>query len=587
METRQKTAGYFFTLLLIFIIFLALGVELPVRQNGGFFSDEAGYFTIIQSLAYDFDIKYERKDLLRIKSHFPGGPNGMFLKKGKDNNLYFAKSFAYPLLAAPFFRVLGVKGILLFNGLMIFFIILMAYLLLKQHHPDPKSFSFALIFVLASVTPVYVWWMTADLFNFFVMFAGLFFFFYKFKRPQLFYIAAVFFSLAVFSKPWNAAAVGIVYLILLYRKEWKKFVLLTLVSAVIFSVLVGFMAMQTGELSYKLFQGGERRTFYKEFPFATDEDPIAVFDRGHNMSFDGYWERLHLSPKIVVANLYYFFFGRFTGMFIYFFPACFLLLVFFFQEKIPEDWFIFGAIVTAILVFTILAADNYFGGSGSVGNRYFFNIFPLFFFLGFKKRNFRFRIVSVVMAAIFLPGVFMDSHFSSTFPRMAGLSFPAHLFPPEKTQYLSLPTNENPRAFGKVIHDRDNKFEIYFVNNYFHEVHNSVFWTRKDYCTELFMATPRPVHKFRITLRSEVPGNRVTLDVEYVRKQAVLKAKKKYTVTVEKIPGLRIKDKYVYYIKVKSDNYWGGHRLSNTSEDKRELGVEVRLGVDYNTADLH
>lgn len=581
METGRKTSFYFFTLFLVFVVFFALGVELPVRQNGGFFSDEAGYFPIIQSLAYDFDIKYERKDLFRIRSYFHNGPNGIFLKKGPDNEIYYAKSFAYPLLAAPFFRLFGVKGLVLFNGLMIFLAILMAFFLLKKYHPEPQGFSFALIFILASVTPVYIWWITADLFNFFVMFAGLFFFFYPFKRPVWFYLSAVFFSLSVFSKPWNAAMIGIIFLILLYRKEWKKFLLLSLVALVVFSTLVGFLALQTGELSYSLFQGGERRTFINDFPYDTDEPALQVFARGINMSFDGYWNRLHLTPKIIIANLFYFFFGRFTGIFIYFFPACFLLVLFFLQRKIPEDWFIFTAIITGILVFTLLAADNYFGGSGAVGNRYFFNIFPLFFFLGFKNRLFRFSIVPLVIAVIFLPGVLMDSLFSSSTPRKAGLTFPACLFPPEKTQYLSLPTNENPRAFGKVLHDQDEVFQLYFLNDDFHEIEGDAFWTKADKPCEFFLATPRPVKVFRLDLRSNVDSNKVTVDIEYVRKQTLLDAQKDYTVRFERIEGLEIKDRVVYYFKIKSQRYWGGYDINNPSPDKRELGVLVRLGVEY------
>ena len=212
----------FFALFLLFVIFFAFATNLPVRQNRGFFSDESGYYSIIQSLAYDFDIRYERKDLQRIKSYFPAGPTGFFLKKINDDKYILAKSFAYPLVAAPFFKLFSLNGLLLFNGLMIFFSVLMAYYLLKQYHPQPGSLSFALIFVLASVIPVYIWWMTADLFNFFVMFGGLFFFFYRFQRPWLFYLSAVFFSFSAFSKPWNVVAIGIIYLILLARKEWKK-----------------------------------------------------------------------------------------------------------------------------------------------------------------------------------------------------------------------------------------------------------------------------------------------------------------------------------------------------------------------------
>jgi hypothetical protein len=577
----EKKIRFFFIFSLIFVIFFSLATNLSKRQNWGFFSDEAGYFSVIQSLAYDYDIKYEPKDLARIKKIFPPGPVGLFLKKGTDRQLYYAKSFAYPLLAAPFFRLFSLHGILLFNGLMLFFSLLLAYLLLKQHHPRPGSFGFALVFILASVTPVYIWWMTADLFNFFVMFTGLFFFFYRFKRPGFFYVSALFFSLAVFSKPFNAVMVAIIYLILLYRKQWKKFLLLSLVSLLLFSGLVLFLALQTGELNYKLFQGGERRCFITEFPYETAEPAEVTFARGNNMSFDGYWQRLSISPRIVLSNLFYYFFGRFTGIFIYFFPACFVLVIFFLQRKVPEDWFVLAAIALGILAFTVLAPGNYFGGSGSVGNRYFFNIFPLFFFLGFKHRLFKWTVVPIAAALIFLPGVYIDSHYHSTTPRYAGMSFPINLFPPEKTQYLSLPSNENPRAFGKLLHDNEKTYQVYFLNDSYHMIEEDFFWTYADQKLELFLSAPQPVKAFRVELHSKVPDNKVTLDIEYRRKRMKLQPGKPYTVTLKHIDGLKIKDNYLYYLKIKSDGYWSCFDEGADGKDKRKLGVRVHIGLDY------
>jgi hypothetical protein len=413
------------------------------------------------------------------------------------------------------------------------------------------------------------------------MFAGLFFFFYQFKRPWLFYVSAVFFSLSVFSKPFNAAAIGIIYLILLSKKQWKKFLLLSLISLLLFFGFVLFLYFQTGELSYKLFQGGERRCFINDFPYEIDEAPEITFSRGNNMSFDGYWERLSLSPRIILSNLFYYFFGRFTGMFIYFFPACFVLVLFFFQRKVPEDWFVLAAIVTAILVFTVLAADNYFGGSGSVGNRYFFSIFPLFFFLGFRHRVFKWFFVPLIPALIFLSGVYIDSHYHSTTPRYAGLSFPINLFPPEKTQFLSLPTNENPRAFGKLLYDNENTYQVYFLNDNFHEIEGDFFWTKADKQLELFLAAPQEVKTFQVELRSKVSRNRVSLDIEYEKKRLILQADKPYLAKFKYIPGLKIKGKYIYYLKIKSQGFWDCLNKQASCKDMRKLGVRVHIGVDY------
>ncbi len=576
MERHIKV---FFVLFLLAIVFFSFSTNLPPRQRGGFFSDEAGYFSIIQSIYHDADIQYTRQDLLRIKEEFPTGPVGVQLKKGTDGNIYYAKSFAFPLVAAPFYGLFGTSGILLLNGLMLFFACLMGYLLLKQYHPEGHSFSFALIFVFASVVPVYIWWMTADLFNFFVMFAGFFFFFYPFKRPRLFYISAIFFSLAAFSKPWLLAAIGIVYLALLYRKDWKRFVLLTLLSALVFGLFVGFLTLQTGEFSYKLYQGGERRQFTTCIPF---DGPDCTWEQGDLMSFDNYWDRFFLTPHVVINNMFYFLFGRFTGMFIYFCSAFFLLVLFFFQPKEPEDWFVFAAIVTVILVFILLAPDNYFGGSGSIGNRYFFGIFPLFFFLGFKNRNFRFNLVPLVMALVFLPSIYMDSFHHATTARLSGISFPINLFPPEKTQYLSLPTNENPRARAQLIRSGDKKYQIFFLDDNYHTIENNAFWTNGSREVELLMVTPQKVKTFEITLNTRKGRNRVSFAIENKKKTMRLEPGRNYTFRLKKLDGIMMKGRYIYHVRVKSSQFYRGV-IDNPEHDpdQRNLGVKTHIAIVY------
>jgi len=149
---NPKFIRNFFILFLLFIIFFSFATELPKTKKGGFFSDESSYYSILQSLAFDGDLQYTRADIIRIREVFWVGPMGVFLRKGHDGRLYYAKSFIYPLAITPFFRLFGTHGILLANGLMIFFVLLMGFLLLRQHHDPGKSFAFTLIYLFASIT---------------------------------------------------------------------------------------------------------------------------------------------------------------------------------------------------------------------------------------------------------------------------------------------------------------------------------------------------------------------------------------------------------------------------------------------------
>ncbi len=180
-----RSVKIFFALFALFLVVFSLGSDLAVKQRGGFFSDESSYYAIMQSLAFDGDLKYDRGDIQRIEQTFWVGPIGFFLKKGGDGQLYYAKSYIYPLFAAPFYRVFGVHGILLCNGLMLWLVVLMGFFLLSRLHPPEWSLRHVLLFVFASIAGGYIWWITADLFNFFVMFSALFFFFYPFRNHPL------------------------------------------------------------------------------------------------------------------------------------------------------------------------------------------------------------------------------------------------------------------------------------------------------------------------------------------------------------------------------------------------------------------
>lgn len=579
MEKNIKNTAnikIFFIIFLLFIIFFSFGTEIPNEHRRSFFSDESSYFSIIQSLAYDLDIKYRREDIVRIYERFPAGPVGVYLKKGKDGQITYAKPFMYPLFAAFFFRLFDTNGILLCNGLMLFFSILMGYLLLRQFYPDRQSLSFILIFMFSSVCWIYTWWMTSDLFNFFVLFAALFFFFYKFNKPGWFYLSGFFFAAFILSKPTNLAAVGVIFLLLLYRKEWQKFILLSLVCLIFLSGFVLFYYQQTGEVSYKLYYGGDRTSFYSQFPY---ERPGYKFVSQVKTTADDYWERIHITPKIAVLNLFYYVFGRFTGMFIYFFPAFFLLFVFFTQKKVPEDWFVLAAIIVSILVACVLfAADSYFGGSGSLGNRYFLNIFPLFFFLGFKHRSFKFSFVPLLAAAILLSPTFMDALFKSYRPRMSGTAFPIKYFPVEKTQYSHLPTNENPHARNRDI---GGKYRLFFINDNFHYLEGERFWTVGKNKLEMLLLAPQKVKTFSVALLNSPVENRVCFQIERKKKRVGIGPEKTKRIEFEKVMGLKVARGYLYHLQVKADRAYCPFFAEKNNEDKRWLGVNIQIDLKY------
>ena len=199
------------------------------------------------------------------------------------------------------------------------------------------------------------------------------------------------------------------------------------------------------------------------------------------MTADNYWQRFYLNPQTAMLNLFYYFFGRFTGMLLYF-PVAFFLTSSFFPEKNS------GRLVSP-------------GGDrrvhpGSCASRarqllrrqrvprqpLFSECVPPVFFLGYRRRLHSLNLVPVFLVVLFLAPVFLDSHQYSAFPRLAGMNFPLNLFPPEKTQFASLPSNENPRgSTGASATDSG-----FFLNDNFNNLEGDFFWTYGNKRLELF-----------------------------------------------------------------------------------------------------
>src|SRR5689334_4295261 len=69
----------------LFIICLAAALSVDVVKTGfGLKGDEATYVSIGLSAAFDGDVAYERRDLERFFGFYRAGPEGIFLKRGKQ-----------------------------------------------------------------------------------------------------------------------------------------------------------------------------------------------------------------------------------------------------------------------------------------------------------------------------------------------------------------------------------------------------------------------------------------------------------------------------------------------------------------------
>jgi hypothetical protein len=462
----------------------ALTVDYP-RTAETFWSDGATYYAMAHSLAYDFDLVYEREDLARTFREFRSGPSGLFLKRGREldlaltrripflvsegpltSELFYAKAFLYSLAAAPFVRLAGTNGLLFLHAALLTAVLLAGYFFLAATASRKAALAMTLTFFFASVVPAYFVWLTPELFNLCLVFLGAFFWLYKeYARdpPALLrgatsdLIAAVIWGAVSYSKVNNVFLVLPLLALLAVRRQWSR----GLLTGALFGLTVGglFLAQLviTGEMNY---QGGERKTFSGRYPY---QQPDLTFD---NTGLSKVTSEIytHQPWDIVLHDLYFYVIGRFSGIGVYFFPAVAAALLFLFsrRKRLPE-WLVLSIAVFGCLLLIVWMPVNYFGGGGTLGNRYFLNIFPLFFFLLGGRSRFAFSLLaSWAVAAAFLTTILASPFAAGRQPGEHATTGVYKWLPPELSLINDLPTNNDPRKFRQKF---DEGFLGYFLDN--------------------------------------------------------------------------------------------------------------------------
>ena len=520
---------------------LALTVDFP-RAAIGIQSDEATYYMMGHSLARDGDLTYRKEDLVRVWPEFSSGPTGLFLKQGRDivdgglmmrppffwtttredpdrSRFFYGKAFIYPLFAAPFVKLFGTNGFLVLHAVLLALVAFCAYLFVHARTRPVIAVLLAGGFIMASVVPVYFVWITPELFNFAAGLLAYFCWLYKEVAPRthstrwtawLFgrrsdLAAALLLGIATFSKPWSAFLFPPVVLLLLARRQLARSVG---ASAVFLSAALGLFAVNmaiSGEWNY---QGGERNTFYWEFPFQTEQ---SGFDVGSEKARDEALTEVIFNVNVfwtnLLHNLGWFFTGRYAGLIAYFFPAVFALAAFMAAPRRRPLWqyLALAGAVGQILILVITVPYTWNGGGGSVGNRYFMGAYGAFFFLLPVITRPAVALVPWFAGALFTAPIVLNPFVNSMSPGNIAKSGPLRWLPPELTLVYDWPINSQTDRvrvwFGEAAPEkRSPRFQIYFFDdNAFLEPDRS-FWVRGGARAEYLIKTDRPMKQLRLTL---------------------------------------------------------------------------------------
>jgi hypothetical protein len=585
---------------------LALTVDFP-RAALGFKSDEATYYMMAYSLAEDGDLTYTKDDLVRVWREFPTGPAGAFLQKGKTlggavdpnpNRLYYGKSFIYPLFAAPFVKVFGTNGFLVLHAVLLSFVILCGYLFLHARSGPLVSA------VMASVVPVYFVWLMPEVFNFSLVFLAYFCWLYKeVARPEqaplrmgwLFtgrsdVVAAVLLGIATFSKVTNALLFAPIVGWQLWKLVRTRSIRVSAVArtAVAFVVLAGgLFAINkaiSGEWNY---QGGDRQTYYFEFPF---QNEVPKHELGLNKSRGevlGSLSHIILNPRTFTSNLIhnieYFFIGRHTGLLGYFFPAVFAIGAFLLapRQRPAWQWLVLGSGLLQGLVFIVATPYTWHGGG--VGNRYFFSGYGVMLFVLPPIQSLGVAFAPWLIGSLFVAPMVLNPFVASFHSEDNAKSGPLRRLPVELTLVNDLPVNNEPqhaRLWFGDIGKSDPGFLVYFLDdNAYDRDSDKSFWTRGGAQAEFIIKTDKPIRRATFTLTAGPVATDVRVTIGRRSEDVHLEPGESRDVTFSMPPGLPYEKEVqalVWTASVFSSAGFTPIFFDAQSSDSRYLGVRVQ-----------
>jgi len=603
---RHRGAAVLGLVLLIVGAVLARSVDV-VKTGYGLKGDEATYVAMALSAAYDHDLAFDRGDLVRFWGIYRTGPEGIFLKRGRTfsvrsrghfpwlriggqldpnpDRLYFGKAYVYPLVAAPFVRLLGLNGLLLLHVLLLAAAGACAYLFLAAKSPPIAAATFASAFIGAAAVPVYAVFLTPEIFNFSIVFVALFLWLYDPDEPgpdrppawrQA--AAAVLLGVATYSKPSNALLIGPLVLAAWWRRRWTRGVVLGVVFVATVVAWFGFTAVVSGEFNY---QGGDRKTYYGTFPF---DSPTATWDRrGISVHTDGSAAQQVLEPANASVqfshNVEYFLFGRHFGFAPYYFPGIVAIGLWLASRARRDVWrlLLFLSVAASALALILLLPYTWSGGGGPPGNRYFLSIYPALFFLTPPIASAWPGLLAWLGGALFTVKMLLNPFVAAKFPYQTTERGAARYLPVELTMANDLPIMlYGPRAHVPYGDGTGPGTLLYFLDdNAYPPEAGGLIWVSGNGRADILVRSDRPIQALRMTVTSPIRTT-FTASAGGADRRVSLEPGVAQTIDLP-VDGVRGLAEYAWLLSVRSSDAFVPHLQDPTSKDGRNLGVAMRF----------
>lgn len=293
-----RTTGLALVGLSLFLLALPLALGKPGLPQG-LKADEAAYLLMAESLARDGDLRLEERDMERLFVEFHYRPTRNLVLASDDGwrTVYFGKPFVYSLAAAPLVRVLGSKGMLLLNMLLLVAMIWLGASYLARFNAPPIATLFAAGFFLISAGFSYVFWLQPEVFTMACVTGALYLGLARARgdsrsaRPRLdgggaerepttairIALAGALLALAVYHKPPVAAlALPLLGVPLLRPAPWRRRLRLPLACGLGFAATLGVLALLSLALTGHptSYLGMQRQGFWACAPGVMPVQPV-------------------------------------------------------------------------------------------------------------------------------------------------------------------------------------------------------------------------------------------------------------------------------------------------------------------------
>lgn len=601
------------------------------RLADGFKGDEATYVLMTFSIANDFDMKYQSRDLVRFynlyrdEQHPNGaGPEGIFIKKGArivgwkwsspfqvtapielireevptSQSIEYGKGFAYPLFAAPFAWLGGLGGMFMFNVLLFAACVYLAAVFARARTRSLAGAVLGAVFLIASVAPVWTAWLTPELFNFALVFFAYFLWLYKEAAPVTTtapwwqarpsdFVAAVLIGIVTFSKPNHALMIAPLGLLALSRRQLKHAILIGAFFVMGAGVFYAVDLVSTGEMNYQgsTFTGG-RVTCYGRFPFDGRGSQFSDCDaKITNESNDEKIVQLGIFPtrelfSTFLRNSFYFVMGRDAGLLPFFFPGLVIIAMMLLRlrETKTWQWLTLGVVAGQAWAFLALTPWTWNGDGGPPGNRYFFSTYALMLFLLPATARWGATLLAAAGGLTFTGLMTLSPFVSAKQTWLAVRRTPFTYLPIEKTIMNALPVRllDNERA--RIKWYTKTYVQFYFMDlNAYNVTENDQakeVWMRGDSTADVVVKAGDPLTRMTFTVRSRVP-NSFSFSMGSFHWSGELAPDKPQTFEFEPGPGVSSKDGYVYSMRWTCTNGFYPNKVEPGSTDERYLGVKI------------